>query len=89
MVIRARVLGDKNVLEFYVGSSSTLMLTGMLAELKVDLNKELSAMRNRPVMTQVTKPEQIDTVTQVRSLLEMEAESELMAGETEPNNKIK
>jgi N-acetylneuraminic acid mutarotase len=83
LVIRARVLGDKNLLEFFVASSSTLMLTGMLAELKVDLNKELDAVKGRPVMRQVTAPEQVDALAQIRTLLDMEAEAESAAGETE------
>jgi hypothetical protein len=83
LVIRARVLGDRRMLEFFVASSSTLMLTGMLAELKADLNKELGAIKGQPVMKQVTEPEQVDAVAQIRSLLDMEAEAEDGAGETE------
>ncbi|MEM4729558.1 MAG: Ig-like domain-containing protein [Thermoplasmata archaeon] len=83
LVIRARVLGEKGVLEFFVASSSTLMLTGMLAELKSDLNKELEALKGRPVMRQVTRPEEVDAVAQIRTLLEKEAEAESAAGETE------
>jgi hypothetical protein len=83
LVIRARVLGEHRFLEFFVASSSTLMLTGMLAELKSDLNKELGTIKGRPVMMQVTEPEQVDAVAQIRSLLDMEAESESDAGEIE------
>ncbi len=83
LVIRARVLGEKNILEFFVASSSTLMLTGMLAELKSDLNRELEALKGRPVMTQVTRPEEVDAIAQIRSLLDKEAESENSPGETE------
>jgi len=83
LVIRARVLGDRRILEFFVASSSTLMLTGMLAELKSDLNKELGAIKGQPVMKQVTEPEEVDAVAQIRSLLDMEAESESEAGDTE------
>jgi hypothetical protein len=83
IVIRARVLADKNVLEFFVASSSTLMLTGMLAELKADLNKELAAQRGAPEMRQVTAPQEVDAVAMVRTLLDKAAELEQAAGETE------
>jgi hypothetical protein len=86
LVIRTRVLGDKNVLEFFVASSSTLMLTGMLAELKADLNKELEAHRGRPQMRQVTAPQEVDAVAMVKTLLDKASEMEVAAGETETKN---
>jgi len=82
LVIRARVLGDKKVLEFFVASSSTLMLTGMLAELKADLNKELGAQRGTPQVRQLTEPEEVDAVAMVRTLLDRATEAEIAAGET-------
>ena len=80
LVIRARVLGDRKVLEFFVASNSTLMLTGMLAELKADLNKELGAQRGMPQMRQVTAPEEVDAVAMVRTLLDKATEAEIGAG---------
>jgi hypothetical protein len=83
MVIRARVLGDKNVLEFFAASSSTLMLTGLLAELKVDLNKELARQKGIPEMVQVTAPEMVETLAMEMTLLDKATEAEIAAGETE------
>jgi len=83
LVIRTRVLGVSSILEFFVASGSTLMLTGMLAELKSDLNKELDALKGKPVMKQVTKPEEVDAVARIKSLLDKEWEAESIAGETE------
>jgi hypothetical protein len=82
LVTRVRALGDKRVLEFHVACSSTLMLTGMLAELKTDLNRELEA-RRRELMRQVTSPEEVSSISQIRTLLDKMAESERSAGETE------
>jgi len=83
LVVRARVLGEKRVLEFFVASGSTLMLTGMLAELKADLNQELEAQKGRPEMKQLTAPEEVDAVAMVRTLLDKAAESDLAAGDTD------
>jgi hypothetical protein len=55
----------------------------MLAELKADLNKELSAQRGAPEMKQVTAPEEVDAVAMVRTLLDKASEAETEAGETE------
>jgi hypothetical protein len=41
LVIKVRVMGVHNILEYYVASGSKLMLTGLLAELKTDLAREL------------------------------------------------
>jgi len=86
LVIRARVLGEKKVLEFFVASSSTLMLTGMLAELKSDLNRELETQKGRPQAAQVTEPEAVAAVANVRTLLDKASEQEMAAGETETKN---
>ena len=83
LVIRTRVMAEKGLLEFFVASSSTLMLTGMLAELKSDLNKELNSVKGKPTMKQVTKPEEVDAMAQIRTLLDMEFESESKAEDTE------
>jgi hypothetical protein len=73
LVVRARVLADKNVLEFYVASDSVLMLTGMLAELKTDLRKEMETQKLRGVMSQVSDQNLVDTLATVKSLLERSA----------------
>jgi hypothetical protein len=82
LVVRVRVLGEKRVLEFHVACRSTLLLTGMLAELKVDLNHELED-NKRETMKQVISAEEVTAVSQIRSLLDKMAESERTAGETE------
>jgi len=62
------------------------MLTGMLAELKADLNKELEAQRGRPQVAQVTAPEEVEAVANVRTLLDKASELEMEAGETDTKN---
>jgi hypothetical protein len=76
LVIRARVLGEKRMLEFFVASSSTLMLTGMLAELKADLNKELEGQKGMPEMEQVTDAKKVDALAQITTLLEKDTAKE-------------
>lgn len=83
LVVRARVFGENKLLEFFVASNSTLMLTGMLAELKSDLNKELTTLTGKPIMKQVTAPEDVANVARIRTLLERKAEAENNAGDTE------
>ena len=82
LVTRVRVLGDKKVLEFHVACSSTLLLTGMLAELKSDLNRELDETKLE-AMRQVTSAEEVSAVSKIRSLLDKMAEGERSAGETD------
>jgi hypothetical protein len=83
LVVRARVLGEHQVMEFHVASSSTLMLTGMLAELKSDLNQELDVQKVRAPMRQITKHEKVDAIATIRTLLDKASEAETEAGETE------
>ena len=83
VIVRARVIADKNFLEFFVASNSILMLTGMLAELKSDLNKEIEIRKVRMGMKQVTDQKEVDAMTTIRTLLEKATESEIDAGETE------
>jgi hypothetical protein len=59
------------------------MLTGMLAELKADLNKERDAQKVRAPMKQITEPEEVDAIASIRTLLDITSESESGAGETE------
>jgi len=83
LVLCVRVAEERRVLEFLVASSSTLMLTGMLAELKADLNKELGALRGRPVMEQLTRADDIAGMVMKRTLLDKAAEAEMGAGESD------
>jgi hypothetical protein len=80
IIIRARILAEKRMLEFFVASSSTLMLTGMLAELKTDLNKELRNMRMKDTMSQVTSQKEVDAVSVTMTLLEKASQAEKAAG---------
>ena len=83
VIVRARVIADKNFLEFFVASNSTLMLTGMLAELKSDLNKEIETRKVRMGMKQVTDQKEVDAMTTIRTLLEKATNAEIDAGDTE------
>ena len=83
LVLCVRVAEERRVLEFQVASSSTLMLTGMLAELKADLNKELGAQRGRPVMEQLTRADDIAGMVMKRTLLDKAAEAEMGADESD------
>jgi N-acetylneuraminic acid mutarotase len=76
LVARIRSLGQRRVLEFYVATTSTLLLTGMLAELKTDLNKELESRKLRDNLKQVTAPDQINAVKQMRALLDKAEEAD-------------
>jgi len=83
LVIRTRVLSEQQVLEFHVASTSTLMLTGMLAELKSDLNDELNLKQVKGKMEQVTDARKVDALGGIMSLLEKAPNSEIDAGDTE------
>ncbi len=83
LALCVRVAEERRVLEFLVASSSTLMLTGMLAELKSDLNKELGALRGRPIMEQVTRGDEVSSMVMKRTLLDKAAEAEMGAEESE------
>jgi hypothetical protein len=83
VIVRARVIADRNFLEFFVASNSTLMLTGMLAELKSDLNKEIETRKVRMGMKQVTDQKEVDAMTTIRTLLEKATNAEIEAGDTE------
>jgi len=76
LVVRARVIAEKNVLEFYVASDSVLMLTGMLAELKTDLRKEMETQKLRGGMSQVTDQNLVDTLASIRTLMDKAAASD-------------
>jgi len=86
IVIRTRALADRSLLEFFVASNSVLMLTGMLAELKTDLNKELDSRNVRAGMRQVTSQKEVDAVGAIKTLLEKASGSEIDAGETDTKN---
>jgi hypothetical protein len=70
LVIRVRVLGAQNVLEFFVASSSKLMLTGLLAELKTDLNKELKLENISAEPVQVTDAGLVRQLASERTILD-------------------
>lgn len=65
-----------NFMEFSVASDSVLMLTGMLAGLKTDLNKELESHHLRGAMKQVVDKDDLDAVAEIRSMLEKASEAE-------------
>ena len=85
LVVQVRVIPEMSFLEFSVSSDSVLMLTGMLAELKSDLNKELESHKLKGAMKQVVDQDDMEAVAEIRHLLEKatEAESESTAGKTE------
>jgi len=70
LVVSVRVIPEMTFLEFSVSSDSLLMLTGMLAELKTDLNKELEAHHLKGAMKQVTDRDDMEAVAEIRLLLE-------------------
>jgi hypothetical protein len=70
LVVQVRVVPEMNFLEFSVASDSVLMLTGMLAELKTDLNKELESHHLKGAMKQVVDRDDMEAVAEIRSLLE-------------------
>jgi hypothetical protein len=86
LVVRIRALGDRRVLEFHVASTSTLLVTGLLAELKTDLNRELDARKIRDHLPQVTAADQVAAIRQIRSLLDKASESEGAPGETDAHH---
>jgi len=59
------------------------MLTGMLAELNNDLDKELEIHKMPMKMKQVTDSVSVDAILGTRTLLDRVAESEGSAGETD------
>jgi len=83
LVVRVRALAEQQVLEFHVASTSTLMLTGMLAELKSDLNDELSTKQVKGRMEQVTDAKKVDALGSIMSLLEKASEIESESLETD------
>ena len=72
-----------NALEFFVASRSTLLFTGMLAEIKTDLKRELESQKVPASMRQVTGRDQVGRVAAMRMLLDEAEGTESEAGETE------
>jgi len=70
LVVQVRIIPEMSFLEFSVSSDSVLMLTGLLAELRTDLNKELESHHLKGAMKQVTDRDDIDAVAEIRQLLE-------------------
>jgi hypothetical protein len=76
LVVQVRIIPEMSFLEFSVASDSVLMLTGMLAELRTDLNKELESHKLKGAMKQVTDQDDIEAVAEIRQLLEKAGEAE-------------
>ena len=76
LVIRVRVLRAQNAMEFFVASSSKLMLTGLLAELKTDLGKELRLGNISADLVQVADAQQVQQLASERTLLDKTPERE-------------
>ena len=70
LVIRVRVLGDRKVLELFGASSSKLMLTGLLAELKTDLAMEFNLLDIPGEMAQLTDATTVKEVATEKALLD-------------------
>ena len=87
LVITARVIAEKNILEFFAASASTLMVTGLLAELKNDLKKVTEGQRSSAKMTQVTSEDTVQAVLKTKTLLDRTMEAEGRAGESEQRKK--
>jgi len=83
LVVQVRIIPEMSFLEFSVSSDSVLMLTGMLAELKSDLNKELETHKLKGAMKQVTDRDDMDAVAEIRLLLEKATEIEKETGKEE------
>jgi hypothetical protein len=76
LIVQVRVIPEMSFLEFSVSSDSVLMLTGMLAELKSDLNKELETHHMKGAMKQVVDRDDMEAVAEIRHLLEKAGEAE-------------
>jgi hypothetical protein len=83
LIITTRVIAEKNILEFFAASASTLMVTGLLAELKGDLQKVTEGQRERSKMTQITEDAAVQDFIRTKTLLARTMEVEGMAGESE------
>jgi hypothetical protein len=83
LIVKTGVRADTGSAEFYVASNSRLVVTGLLAELKNDLNKEYR--RDRPSETpmEAASEDQREKVRRSASLLDKYSESEAAAGSTQ------
>ncbi|MEW5759276.1 MAG: putative Ig domain-containing protein, partial [Candidatus Thermoplasmatota archaeon] len=84
LVIRTSIKGETETVEFFVASGSVLIVTGLLAELKTDLNKELrSELGLEEKVEQVIDTKTRDEARKAPVLLERYVEAEISAGEIE------
>jgi len=74
LVIKVRVMGVHNILELYVASGSKLMLTGLLAELKTDLARELKIEGVPVEKVKVVDPEAVGGLLAETTLLDTTSE---------------
>ena len=83
LIVKTGVRSDTGSAEFYVASNSRLVVTGLLAELKNDLNKEYRKDRPEESPIQTASEAQRDKVTKGANLLDKYSESEIQAGSTQ------
>ncbi|MEW5760049.1 MAG: putative Ig domain-containing protein [Candidatus Thermoplasmatota archaeon] len=87
LIIKVAVRVDANVLEFFVASSSILVVTGLLAELRTDINKELKKeMLGERAMEDVVEEDIKGAVARLPSLLSRYVEVEIEPESTEQKN---
>jgi len=73
VVVRTRYFEDRNVLEFFILSSSARLLAGLSLSLKEDLVRELIAGGHRPGIRGITEPAKIQEILSTRTLLDKES----------------
>ncbi|MEW5761080.1 MAG: zinc ribbon domain-containing protein, partial [Candidatus Thermoplasmatota archaeon] len=74
LIIRASVLEDSKVVEFFVASNSILVVTGLLAELKNDFMEELKI--EKLTTEQITDEKIINEIMKKVKLIEKHSEIE-------------
>ncbi|MGQ9582626.1 MAG: FG-GAP-like repeat-containing protein [Thermoplasmatota archaeon] len=80
LVVKAAVRADEGVAEFYVASNSRLVVTGLLAELKSDLNREYRREREAGAgMEAMVDPARRERLRREGTLLDKHSEAELGA----------
>jgi uncharacterized membrane protein len=85
LVVKTAVRADTGSAEFYVASNSRLVVTGLLAELKNDLNKEYKKEKGAESHMETMADEgRRQKVRNAASLLDKYAQGELAPGTTRP-----
>jgi hypothetical protein len=85
LVVKTAVRADTGSAEFYVASNSKLVVTGLLAELKNDLNKEYKKEKGaEKPMEAMADGDRRQKVRNAGSLLDKYAQGELAPGTTRP-----